>query len=281
MAQLSRPFQIALLAVAVLAAAWFLLLHGHSTSTSGSSSSSAPARGAPASSQARASTAPTAASTAAPPGSEAGPQGLERAIAKAHAAVATSEQNAKQLQEKSAQASSTSTASSSSAAVSRPQAVTHAATKGGTAATHAAASRGSGRATTTPAVPARQAAVERELKRGDVVAVLFWNPKGADDVAVRTELQLLLAVHRRLGSVKGVPALRTLLKALGLELESKFAVQEASPSQVASFGSITRGVQVYQTPTILLVNPHGRTSTLTGLADAFSIEQAIDEAHHS
>ena len=55
-------------------------------------------------------------------------------------------------------------------------------------------------------------------------------------------------------------------------------VQEASASQVASFGSITRGVQVYATPTMLVINKHGQTIVLTGVQDAFSIEQAIDEA---
>jgi len=37
-------------------------------------------------------------------------------------------------------------------------------------------------------------------------------------------------------------------------------------------------VQVYQTPTILIVNPKGQTTTLVGLADVFSIQQAIGEA---
>ena len=48
-------------------------------------------------------------------------------------------------------------------------------------------------------------------------------------------------------------------------------MQEASAKEVASFGSVTRGVQVYGTPTILIVNKHGQTTTLTGLQDAFSI----------
>ncbi len=295
MAQLSRPFQIALLAAGLLAAAWFFALRGHPAST-GSSNAPAPTSSAPsAAAQAQKAAAPTPIYHGPAPGVE----GLTRAIARAHAAVAASQQNAKQLAEKSAQASSASAAPSGSSeassqtgsatpstasGASRPTATGHRASTRPTAtssspATHAAASSATGKSSAGASVPARQAAVERELKRGYVVAVLFWNPKGSDDVAVHNQLQQLLAVHRRFGSVKGVPALRSLLKALGVELNSKFAVQEASASQVTSFGSITRGVQVYQTPTILLINPHGKTSTLTGLTDTFSIEQAIDEVH--
>ena len=58
----------------------------------------------------------------------------------------------------------------------------------------------------------------------------------------------------------------------------RVAVQEAPASQVASFGSITRTVRVTGTPTLLIINKHGRTTTLTGLTDAYSIDQAIDEA---
>ena len=64
----------------------------------------------------------------------------------------------------------------------------------------------------------------------------------------------------------------------GLELEKKIAVHYATAAQVASFGSITKTVQVYGTPTILMINRHGAVTTITGLTDAFAIEQAIDEA---
>ena len=40
-------------------------------------------------------------------------------------------------------------------------------------------------------------------------------------------------------------------------------------------------VQVYSTPTILLINTKGSTSSLTGLTDAFSIGQAINEVKHA
>jgi hypothetical protein len=252
MAQLSRPYQIAFVAMAFLVLVWFVALRGHSPSSS--SSASAPTSAA---SQAQAA-APTPIYHGAAPGVE----GLTRAIAKAHGAVATSQQNAKQLQEKSAQASSPSSTAPSpatSATGSQPTSSTPA-----TPASRATASKSAARTAVKPhkatasGTPAQQKAVESELKGGKVVLLLFWNPKASVDVAVHKELQ---AVGRKLGG--------------------KIAVHDAEAKQVGSFGSITQAIQVYQTPTILLVNRHGVTTTLTGLTDVYSLEQTIEEARHA
>src|ERR1700730_13369526 len=93
MAQISRPFQIAFVAIALFAAVWLLALRGHSTGGSGSGSS------APSSSPSPAAPSPVY------HGSAPGVEGLSRAVAKARGAVTTSQQNAQQLQERSAQAS--------------------------------------------------------------------------------------------------------------------------------------------------------------------------------
>jgi hypothetical protein len=257
MAQLSRPYQIAFVAMAFLVLVWFVALRGHSSSSS--SSASAPASAA---SQAKAA-APTPVYHGAAPGVE----GLTRAIAKAHGAVATSQQNAKQLQEKSAQASSPT--SSTAAAGSQPTSSTPA-THASSATTSKSAARTAvkphkGNGTPAhpgipahPGTPAQQKAVESELKCGKVVLLLFWNPKASVDVAVHKELQ-----------------------AVGRKLRGKIAVHDALAKQVGSFGSITKAIQVYQTPTILLVNRHGVTTTLTGLTDVYSLEQTIEEARHA
>jgi hypothetical protein len=100
-----------------------------------------------------------------------------------------------------------------------------------------------------------QAVVAGELKQGKVVLLLFWNPHSSDDVAVNGQVR---AVAHKLGG--------------------RVAVHTASPSQVGSFGSITREIQVYQTPTLLIVNPRGQVTTLTGYTDAYAIEQSIAEA---
>ncbi len=46
------------------------------------------------------------------------------------------------------------------------------------------------------------------------------------------------------------------------------AVHYALAKQVNSFGSITRDIQVYQTPTLLIVNPKRQVTTLTGYTDS-------------
>jgi hypothetical protein len=296
MSQISRPFQIALLTMGLFAAVWFVALRGHSTATGGpASSASAPA---PATASVTAST-PAAASSggaqaeksAAPTpvygGSAPGVAGLSRAIAKAQGAVAQSQQNARQLAEKSAQASSSASVVGGSAPATASPPKSASVTPSSTATpkvsvTAVRPAAPAAKALTGPnKVPARQVQVEQELKQGAVAVVLFWTPKGSDDVAVHQELQLLKAVHERVGSVAKVPEVSRLLKAVGLELNRKIAVQEALPSEVASFGSITRSVHVAGTPTILIINKSGETTTLTGLTDAYAIEQAIDEARRA
>jgi len=274
MTQISRPFQIALLAAGLLMAVWFVALRGHSSGSG--APSSPPAATAPAtsaSSGAEKAAAPSPVYHGAAPGVGA----LTHAIAKAHGAVAESQKNEKQLEMKSAQASSaTATGGSSAVAQAGSSTAPSSSTGAGAVVTHTTVTK-SGVSTRPP----RQALVEQELKQGSMVVMLFWNPKGSDDIAVHRELQLLLAAHHRVAPVSNVPAVQRLLKAVGLELGRNIAVHYAPASQVASFGSITRGVQVFATPTILIVNKHGKITTLTGFTDAFSIEQAIDEARHA
>lgn len=263
MTQLSRPYQIALLALSLLVVVWFVALRGHSAGTSTGGAGSSPAASAPAptaAGEAKAAAAPTHVYTGPVPGL----QGLTRAIAKAHGAVASSQQNAKQVENESAQTSG----STSTGVGSRPA---HAGASRGATAEHPAQGRSQAarraapsKPSTTGAASARgthsaaanmQASVEAELKQGKIVTILFWNPKASVDRDVQREL-----------------------RAVGHALGAKIAVHEAQASQVGSFSSVTRAIQVDETPTILLVNKRGQTTTLTGLTDVFSIEQAIDEA---
>jgi hypothetical protein len=284
MTKISRPIQIALVAVVLLAAVYFVALRKHGSSSE--SESSAPA---PAASTASASSAGTSASSssAASPsagstgsgtstykGSAPGVDGLTRAIQKARGAVSESEQNAKALQQKATAASGSAEKLGSSAAGTAAPA---AAATGGTAAlkhsaatTHAASSADAVKAKSkTPAsktqttknasdVPVMQARVESELEHGKIAALLFWNPSGTVDNTVRRELQ-----------------------ATARKLHGELAISIARTSEVGSFGTFTRTVQVYGTPTILLINPAGKTASVTGLTDVFSLEQAIREIKHS
>jgi hypothetical protein len=308
MAHLSRPYQIALAAAVAalgLFAVWSLALHhpGSEPSAGPGSTPSAPAASAPAASASSshagsaAASAPagSAGSDATPGGttpvyhgSAPGVEGLSRAIDRAHGAVATSEQNAKQLGEKSAQASQEAVPSTSA-----PSAPAASASATASAATGSASARSAPapNAAKTPAAAvhkiapvhtiaahkplahklvvvrlspsvlaaavqaAQQAQLKQELARGKTVLLLFWNPKSTDDVEVRKQVQAVAA-----------------------HLKGQVAAHVALAGQVGQYGSVTRDVQIFQTPTLLIVGKHGLAVTLTGLMDQYAIEQGILEA---
>jgi hypothetical protein len=263
MTQISRPFQIALAALVLFIAVWFVALRGHSSG--GESSSSA-------GSGARSSTAATSASGERPAsaqstpgggspasqggvyhGSAPGVEGLSRAIQRARGAVAQSQQNAKRQESAQSSAAQSQGAQTQSASAQRQTG-----TSQSRASQHPQGQQQAGRQAqqTKPAsdVPVMQGVVESELKQGKVVAVLFWNPKGVVDATVRREL-----------------------RAAAGTLHGKLAVHVARSGAVGSFGSFTHTVQVYSTPTILLVDTNGKTKSVTGLTDAFSIDQSVAE----
>ena len=294
MAQLSRPYQIALAATVFLALVWFVALRGHAASTA-TPAASAPAGTSAAAAKAKSAAAPSKIYHGPVPGLE----GLTRDINRAHGAVAASQKDTPRLGNESAPrpgqttavphaagsgtpaskwpavktgASNSATTAPSSAA--RPVGATHTATPRASTNKSAASTDGNG-------IPPRQAAVESELKRGEVAVILFWNKHGADDVAVHDELQVLLAAHHEVAIHPNKAQVRKLRLTTGLELEKKIAVHYASASEVVSFGTFTKTVQVYGTPTILIVTKHGAVTTINGLTDAFAIEQTIDEARQA
>ena len=263
MAQLSRPYQIGLAAIALLAAVWVLALRGNSSSSSSTPAAPQVATTTPA--HTPSSSAPAKHAGSKSPGGSSqvyhgaapGVEGLTRAVAKAHEAAATAQQNATQLQKKSEQASSASPSSSSSSSAAPSTSATKPSTSG-------SATKSTEPTTTTKSsagtaghvkVSSRQRSAEAALKKGDVVVLLFWDSHGSDD----------MAVHKAVQSVNG---------------EHKVFTSQAPSNLVAAYGSITRGVQVYGTPTLLIVNPKGKTITLTGLQDAYAIRQAIAEIRH-
>jgi hypothetical protein len=286
MDQISRPFQIALVAVCLFAGVWFFALHGHSSSTNGSASTTTVTASAPAVSKPASSAATGGASTAAVTakakveaksghiyhGPVPGLEGLTRDIARAHGAVAATGEAPSTA---SAPASSHSSSSTSATAHHPAKASAPAASTPTVKSEPIKAKSGAGR------TPARQVLVEDALHEGKIAVILFWSSKGVDDTIVNGELRLLEAVHHLIKAQPRTAQLRKALKASGLELGKSFAAFVSTAGQVASYGSITRGVQVYGTPTVLIVNKSGKTTVLTGLQDAFSIEQAIDEARNS
>ena len=87
-----------------------------------------------------------------------------------------------------------------------------------------------------------------------VVALLFFNPSAADDVAVKAELASLSTRGRRV---------------------AKFAVPLKN---LADFQTVTSRVPVTTSPTLLLIDKQGQTSTLTGFVDQLAISQRVADA---
>lgn len=262
MAQLSRPYQIALAAVAVLGLIWAVALRGHGSNPSEpaptSSVASTPAK--PPSTPGKAAGGKgTAGTTQIYHGAAPGVEGLTRAIAKAHGAVAASQRNVHQFEHKASEAtgeSQTTAGKPSSVAAAKGSASTQKSIVAATI-THKTVTRTHSH--TAAKVPIghspQQVEVEAELAHGKTVMLVFWNPKSSVDREVLVQADTLA------GGSKG-----------------NVAVHAALANQVDLFGPITEVVHVYQTPTILIVNRRGVVSTLTGLTDVFSLEQAVREA---
>jgi hypothetical protein len=253
MTRLSRPYQVALVAIGLLAVVWLLALRGHSSK--GETNPPTPVPQPAAQSSHPASSSPYT-------GSAPGVAGLTRAIEKARGAVAQSEANARQLAQKSARASSSSASdpTASTQAQTRSGSAAQAASPGASSAladanTPSAAPSASVAQARAAAAPAGQRAVEGELQHGHTVAILFWDPHATLDRVVHGELQ-----------------------AASGALHGQLTVHLARAREVGAFGSFTRAVRVYGTPTILIVTRHGKTTSVTGLTDAFSLEQTLAEA---
>lgn len=130
---------------------------------------------------------------------------------------------------------------------------------GGTAAAPAAAPAPSTAGAPAPIAsvkPAnkRDAAVVRDIRARKVVVLLFWNPKGADDVATRGALR---GIDRRGGKV---------------------AVHVIPISRVGQYESITQGVKVNQSPTTLVIDRKRRSRAIVGLSERGELTQAVDDA---
>lgn len=259
MDQVSRPLQVVLAAAVVFAALWFVALRPKPNSGSSSPTPAAPAARRP----------PPA--TPRQPGSSL-PGGLDRSVAKADQAKRQANQSA-QASEKAAGNATAPTAVTPSA----PSGARTASATGRPAARATSAGRllRSGAlvaapnalvrpATTHRAVPARSharagggassAAVTNALTHGKVVALLFWDRRGSDDRLVHSELGRV--------STHGGRAL----------------IAAAPIRSVSRYGAVTRGIQVLQSPTVLIIDRSRRARVLTGYTDAAEIGQAVTEA---
>jgi hypothetical protein len=93
----------------------------------------------------------------------------------------------------------------------------------------------------------------RALDRKDTVVLLFWNRRGSDDRAVRRAVR---ATARHHGHV---------------------VVKAAPVAQVARYGAITSGVQVLQSPTVLVIGPDRKARAVTGFTTKSELDQVVSD----
>jgi hypothetical protein len=96
--------------------------------------------------------------------------------------------------------------------------------------------------------------VLRGLADDKVVVLLFWKPKAAEDKAVR---QALTGIDRHKGKV---------------------LAHATHVKRIAAYGQITRGADVEQSPTVVVVDRNRKVETLVGFVDRTSIDQAVTDA---
>jgi hypothetical protein len=117
-------------------------------------------------------------------------------------------------------------------------------------------------APTTPAAPAKPSLdlagvpkpVGKAIRQNKVLVLLFWNKRSADDQAVHAALAHVDRWHGRV------------------------AVQSASIKKISKYGRIARGVDVEQSPTVVVVDRSLRATTLVGYVDSDTIDQAVVDA---
>jgi hypothetical protein len=153
-----------------------------------------------------------------------------------------------------------------------------AASNAGAAGSEAAANAASGSSTsaTPPATPAPKAAkpapkpakpgladdaapgdpskpLLASVDAGKVAVVLFWNKQGADDRATRQALRKVDTHHGKVVSI-AIPI-----------------------ANVGKYEAITRGAQVLESPTVLVIGAGGKARAITGYTQAGEIDQAVSD----
>jgi hypothetical protein len=193
-------------------------------------------------------------------GPNASTQGLGRyqtALNKAHQAVQTSTAAAAAAAGSPPPATSTSgspaaaapsAVNTASRTSSRSRAVPHAAAR---AHHRAGAARHHRRAATAAD---RFATVEHAIKAHKVVAILFYNPSGADDQAVKQELAAVPLHHGKVVKLT-IPL-----------------------SEIANYTAVTQQVPVNFSPTLVLIAPNGKAGEIVGFTDSFEIAQRVKDA---
>jgi hypothetical protein len=176
-----------------------------------------------------------------------GQTGLQSAIDKANNAVGVSKQSAAKHEQAAAAASGDTSASAS----------------GGTSAPSATSSAKPA-AKPVPAKPAaapqpklapgdKSGPILQNLSDGKVVVALFFNPHGSDDNAA---LRAVRAADRHHGRV---------------------IVHSIPIADVGDYDAITTGVQVLEAPTIIVMGPNHKATTIVGYTEVKEVDQTISD----
>jgi hypothetical protein len=96
--------------------------------------------------------------------------------------------------------------------------------------------------------------VAKAIRQHKVLVLLFWNGKSADDKAVHAALANVNRWHGRV------------------------AVQSVSIKKISKYGRVARGVDVEQSPTVVVADTELRAEALVGYVDARTIDQAVVDA---
>ena len=184
--------------------------------------------------------APTASSRPADAGGEKASSLAGKAVEKANEATAAQDARAEQLAGGAGETAATPAATTPSTTATTP------APENGTqpGAVSKADAKASG-------LPLR---VLHALGHKKVVALLFWSPKAAEDRDVRKALN---GIDRHHGKV--------LAEAVHIK-------------RIARFQQITRGADVTQSPTVVVIDRNRKVETLVGFVDGRSIDQAVTDA---
>jgi hypothetical protein len=96
--------------------------------------------------------------------------------------------------------------------------------------------------------------IAHAIRKDRTLVLLFWNGKSADDKAV----------HKALADVD--------------RWHGRVFVASASIKKISAYGRIARGVDVEQSPTVVVADSDLRAETLVGYVDAQTIDQAVVDA---
>jgi hypothetical protein len=96
--------------------------------------------------------------------------------------------------------------------------------------------------------------IARAIRKDKTLVLLFWNGKSADDKAV----------HKALADVD--------------RWHGRVFVASASIKKISAYGRIARGVDVEQSPTVVVADSELHAETLVGYVDAQTIDQAVVDA---